>query len=47
MNENQRQLQAMDVSCPELDRLVSAALFAGALGAKLSGAGAAGICWPW
>jgi mevalonate kinase len=42
LNENHRQLQAMDVSCPELDRLVSAALFAGALGAKLSGGGRGG-----
>lgn len=35
-------LQSMDVSCPELDRLVETALEKGALGAKLSGAGRGG-----
>jgi len=39
MNENQRILKQIDISSPELDRLVDAALLAGALGAKLSGAG--------
>jgi mevalonate kinase len=39
MNENQELLATIGVSSPELDRLVAAALRAGALGAKLSGAG--------
>jgi mevalonate kinase len=42
MNENQRWLVEMTVSSPELERLVTAALEAGALGAKLSGAGRGG-----
>lgn len=42
MQENQILLQHMDVSCPELDRLVKAAMQAGALGAKLSGGGRGG-----
>lgn len=42
MDQNHRLLQAMDVSCPELDRLVGAAREGGALGAKLSGAGRGG-----
>ncbi len=42
MNENHQLLQEMTVSCPELDRLATAALSAGALGAKLSGAGRGG-----
>ncbi len=42
MNENQRVLQAMTVSNPALERLIEAALRAGALGAKLSGAGRGG-----
>ncbi len=42
MNENHQLLQAMTVSAPELDRLVTAAVSAGALGAKLSGAGRGG-----
>jgi len=42
MNENHRLLQALDVSCPELDGLVHAARQGGALGAKLSGAGRGG-----
>jgi mevalonate kinase len=42
MNENHAVLQEMGVSCPELDVLVEAARAAGALGAKLSGAGRGG-----
>lgn len=42
MNQNHRLLQKMTVSSPELDRLVSAACDAGALGAKLSGGGRGG-----
>jgi mevalonate kinase len=39
MDENHKLLTALGVSSPELDRLVKAARTAGALGAKLSGAG--------
>lgn len=42
MNENHRVLQQMTVSSPELDALTTAATDAGALGAKLSGAGRGG-----
>lgn len=42
MQENQAVLQEMTVSSPELERLVAAALAAGAAGAKLSGAGRGG-----
>jgi len=42
MDENHALLQEMTVSSPELDRLVSAARKAGALGAKLSGGGRGG-----
>ncbi len=42
MTENHAWLQKMTVSSPELDNLVEAALQAGALGAKLSGAGRGG-----
>jgi mevalonate kinase len=42
MNQNHALLQALDVSCPELDALVSAARAAGAAGAKLSGGGRGG-----
>lgn len=39
MNENQELLESLGVSSPELERLIRAAREAGALGAKLSGAG--------
>lgn len=42
MTENHQQLQGLNVSSPQLDRLVDAALAAGALGAKLSGGGLGG-----
>lgn len=42
MDSNHTLLQEMGVSSPELDRLVQAAKAAGALGAKLSGAGRGG-----
>jgi mevalonate kinase len=42
MDENQAMLCKLDVSSPELDCLVAAARLAGALGAKLSGAGRGG-----
>lgn len=42
MSGNQRLLVELGVSSPELDRLVSAATAAGALGAKLSGGGQGG-----
>ena len=42
MTENHRVLQEMSVSSPLLDALVDAAMAAGAMGAKLSGAGRGG-----
>lgn len=42
MNENQQILREMTVSCLELENLVDTAVTAGALGAKLSGAGRGG-----
>jgi mevalonate kinase len=42
MNANQVALQKLGVSSPKLDYLIDAALFAGALGAKLSGGGRGG-----
>jgi len=42
MDENQRLLQEINVSSPELERLIGAARKAGALGVKLSGAGRGG-----
>lgn len=42
MSANHRVLQEMTVSSPELDRLVAVAVDAGALGAKMSGAGRGG-----
>ncbi len=47
LNENHAILQQIGVSSPELDRMVAAARAAGALGAKLSGAGWAASCWRW
>jgi mevalonate kinase len=42
MTQNHSLLQQMDISCPELDALVNAALSAGASGAKLCGGGRGG-----
>ncbi len=42
MNDNQRELEAMGVSTPALEALVGDAREAGALGAKLTGAGGGG-----
>ena len=42
MSANHQLLQQLDVSLPELDSLVNTAMQAGALGAKLSGAGRGG-----
>lgn len=42
MNENHRILQQLGVSCESLDRMVVLALEAGALGAKMTGAGGGG-----
>jgi mevalonate kinase len=42
-NMNQLVLEKIGVSCPELERLIDAAIGAGALGAKLSGSGGGGI----
>ena len=42
MNENQRLLELIGVSLPELEKLISAAISAGALGAKLTGGGGGG-----
>lgn len=42
INRNQSLLQALDVSSPELEHLIHAALQAGAFGAKLSGGGRGG-----
>ncbi len=43
LNQNQALLRELGVSSPELERLIGAALDAGALGAKLSGGGGGGI----
>jgi mevalonate kinase len=43
MNLNQLVLEKIGVSCPELERLIDAAIGAGAPGAKLSGSGGGGI----
>jgi mevalonate kinase len=42
MNENQRLLELVGVSSPDLERLISAARSAGAFGAKLTGGGGGG-----
>jgi mevalonate kinase len=42
MNQNHEILQEISISCPEIDLLVSAAISAGAYGAKVSGAGQGG-----
>jgi mevalonate kinase len=42
MNENQRHLEQLDVSCPEIERLCALAHDAGAVGAKLTGGGGGG-----
>jgi mevalonate kinase len=50
MNENQELLETLGVTSPALERLIKAARAAGALGAKLSGAGWGGnmisLAWP-
>jgi mevalonate kinase len=43
LNLNQLVLERIGVSCPECDRLIDAALDAGAFGAKISGSGGGGI----
>jgi mevalonate kinase len=43
MTLNQSVLEKIGVSCPQIDRLIHAALGAGAFGAKLSGSGGGGI----
>jgi mevalonate kinase len=43
LNLNQLILERIGVSCPPLERLITAALEAGALGAKLSGSGGGGV----
>lgn len=42
MNENQRELCRLEVSCPEIDEMCRLAQAAGALGAKLTGGGGGG-----
>jgi mevalonate kinase len=42
MNENQRHLEALEVSCPEIERMCAMAADAGAVGAKLTGGGGGG-----
>jgi mevalonate kinase len=42
MDENQRHLEALDVSCPEIEEMCTLARGAGAVGAKLTGGGGGG-----
>lgn len=42
MSENQRHLEALEVSCPEIERMCAIARDAGAFGAKLTGGGGGG-----
>ncbi|HEY7957425.1 MAG TPA: mevalonate kinase [Polyangia bacterium] len=42
MDENQRHLEALEVSCPEIERMCAQARDAGAVGAKLTGGGGGG-----
>ena len=42
MNENQRHLEALEVSCAEIERMCGIARDAGAFGAKLTGGGGGG-----
>ena len=42
MNQNQRELGRLEVSCPEIDQMCSLARAAGALGVKLTGGGGGG-----
>lgn len=42
MNANQHHLEALDVSCPEIEKMVEIALGEGAYGAKLTGGGGGG-----
>jgi mevalonate kinase len=42
MNENQRHLEALECSCPEIERMCAIARDAGAFGAKLTGGGGGG-----
>ena len=42
MNENQRHLAALEVSCPEIERMCAIAADAGAVGCKLTGGGGGG-----
>jgi mevalonate kinase len=42
MNENQRHLVSLEVSCPEIEKMCAIACDAGAVGAKLTGGGGGG-----
>ena len=47
LTEHHRWLKVLGVSTPKLDRLVEAALEAGALGAKLNGSGGGGCMFAY